>query len=63
MQVKNFGLRGRTKYTHLTDQDTTEHGRDAAWSNKDTVPKSVLAKMGGMKKGFDKPATKKRRTD
>merc|ERR1719145_542958 len=30
MQVKNFGRSGRTKYTHLVDQDTTEF--DAAWA-------------------------------
>ncbi|KAI9282324.1 splicing factor, Prp19-binding domain-containing protein [Sporodiniella umbellata] len=30
MQVKNFGLAGRTKYTHLVDQDTSS--RDSPWS-------------------------------
>lgn len=29
MQVKNFGLAGRTKYTHLVDQDTSS--RDSPW--------------------------------
>ncbi|CAO3698692.1 unnamed protein product [Rhizopus microsporus] len=30
MQVKNFGLAGRTKYTHLVDQDTST--KDSPWS-------------------------------
>merc|ERR1712062_333841 len=34
MQVKNFGRSGRTKYTHLVDQDTTQF--DAAWSQETT---------------------------
>lgn len=33
MQVKNFGRSGRTKYTHLVDQDTS--ARDAPWAIRD----------------------------
>ena len=29
MQVKKFGRAGRTKYTHLLDQDTTD--KSAGW--------------------------------
>jgi len=32
MQVKNFGRSGRTKYTHLVDQDTTNW--DSPWAEK-----------------------------
>jgi len=57
MQVKNFGRSGRTKYTHLLDQDTTQY--DAPWM-QDTAQnlKFHTAKGGGMKQQFDRPATK-----
>merc|ERR1712227_1181899 len=55
MQVKNFGRSGRTKYTHLVDQDTTQF--DAAWS-QDSATNSKFYKgtAGGTKDIFEKPA-------
>jgi microfibrillar-associated protein 1 len=43
LQVKNFGKHGRTKYTHLVDQDTTT--LDSPWA-KDS---SMVPKLGGIK--------------
>merc|ERR1719431_1949404 len=51
MQVKNFGRSGRTKYTHLVDQDTTQF--DAAWSQETAQTlKFQLNHSGGMKPVF-----------
>merc|ERR1712113_487972 len=60
MQVKNFGRSGRTKYTHLVDQDTTQF--DAAWS-QDSATNSKFYKgtAGGTKDIFEKPRSKKDR--
>ncbi|XP_059152741.1 microfibrillar-associated protein 1-like [Physella acuta] len=57
MQVKNFGRSGRTKYTHLLDQDTTQH--EAPWM-QDTAQnlKFHTARGGGMKQQFERPSTK-----
>jgi microfibrillar-associated protein 1 len=51
MQVKNFGRRGQTKYTHLVDQDTSV--RDDYYS-QDTVPKKGR-RQAGTDQVFEKP--------
>ncbi|RWS27282.1 microfibrillar-associated protein 1-like protein [Leptotrombidium deliense] len=59
MQVKNFGRSGRTKYTHLVDQDTTAF--DSPWSAESAqTSKFHSTQAGGMKQVFEKP-TKKRK--
>lgn len=59
-QVKNFGRSGRTKYTHLVDQDTTQF--DSPWI-ADTAQnlKTHMTKGGGMKQVFNRPAAKSKR--
>lgn len=60
MQVKNFGRSGRTKYTHLVDQDTTQF--DSPWvSGSSQNVKFHSAQAGGSKQVFDKPSLKKRK--
>ncbi|XP_004929654.2 microfibrillar-associated protein 1 [Bombyx mandarina] len=57
MQVKKFGRSGRTKYTHLVDQDTTEF--DSAWSNETSAARLTNFR-GGMKQVFEKPSAKRK---
>lgn len=60
MQVKNFGRSGRTKYTHLADQDTTLF--DSPWVVETTQNSKFNAhQAGGMKQLFERPSTKKRK--
>ncbi len=60
MQVKNFGRSGRTKYTHLVDQDTTQF--DSAWTQETTQSaKFQLQHGGGMKQTFTKPSAKRKK--
>ncbi|RMX62332.1 hypothetical protein DD238_007828 [Peronospora effusa] len=47
MQVKNFGRAGRTKYTHLADQDTSS--RDSLWARDDGIREKYKSRLGGMK--------------
>ncbi|KAL8618942.1 hypothetical protein ACOMHN_020361 [Nucella lapillus] len=56
MQVKNFGRSGRTKYTHLLDQDTTQF--DSPWiADSMQNLKFHTSKGGGTKQHFERPAT------
>ncbi|XP_063781934.1 microfibrillar-associated protein 1 [Pseudophryne corroboree] len=61
MQVKNFGRSGRTKYTHLVDQDTTSF--DSAWGQESAQnTKFFKQKAAGVRDVFERPSTKKRKT-
>ncbi|PSN55295.1 Microfibrillar-associated protein 1 [Blattella germanica] len=58
MQVKNFGRSGRTKYTHLVDQDTTQF--DSPWISETAQNlKFHNNQAAGMKQVFDRPTTKR----
>ncbi|XP_042903231.1 microfibrillar-associated protein 1A isoform X2 [Parasteatoda tepidariorum] len=60
MQVKNFGRSGRTKYTHLVDQDTTIF--DSPWMAETAQNiKFHHNQAGGMKQVFDRPSAQKRK--
>jgi len=56
MQVKNFGRSGRTKYTHLVDQDTTSF--DSPWA-LGSASTSVAVKGKPRKQEFQRPSSRK----
>ncbi|CAI9091951.1 OLC1v1027075C1 [Oldenlandia corymbosa var. corymbosa] len=47
MQVKHFGRSGRTKWTHLVNEDTTDWNNP--WTFSDPLRQKYDAKMAGMK--------------
>lgn len=59
MQVKNFGRCGRTKYTHLVDQDTTNF--ESGHRDNAAALKFHMERAGGMKQVFEKPSLYKRK--
>jgi len=59
MQVKNFGRSGRTKYTHLVDQDTTSF--ESPWTADTTQNlKFYATQAAGTRQLFEKPSARKR---
>ena len=57
LQVKDFGKKGKSKWKHLTAEDTTAF--DYGWGAKDnSVNFKSISKMGGMKGDLDNPSKK-----
>lgn len=58
MQVKNFGKMGRTKWTHLSNEDTSR--KDASWNMSSQVNKRMLSKLGGIKSSYESDSKRPR---
>jgi microfibrillar-associated protein 1 len=58
MQVKNFGRSGRTKYTHLKDQDTAQVEDTYNVQKQQIMPERLKTQLGGFGSGptFQRPA-------
>ncbi|KAJ8763139.1 hypothetical protein K2173_025524 [Erythroxylum novogranatense] len=61
MQVKHFGRSGRTKWTHLVNEDTTDWNNP--WTFNDPLRAKYNAKMAGMNTSIDKPKGNKKLKD
>jgi microfibrillar-associated protein 1 len=61
MQVKHFGRSGRTKWTHLVNEDTTDW--DNPWTYNDPLRAKYDAKMAGMNAPIAKPKGSKKLKD
>lgn len=58
MQVRDFGKSSRSKWTHLTAEDTTVW--DAGWTAETAASARIVSKMGGIHDSVDKPFKKKK---
>ncbi|RVW29843.1 hypothetical protein VitviT2T_017355 [Vitis vinifera] len=61
MQVKHFGRSGRTKWTHLVNEDTTDWNNP--WTYNDPLRAKYNAKMAGMNVPIAKPKGSKKLKD
>ncbi|KAI5333922.1 PREDICTED: microfibrillar-associated [Prunus dulcis] len=61
MQVKHFGRSGRTKWTHLVNEDTTDWNNP--WTYNDPLRSKYNAKMAGMNAPIAKPKGSKKLKD
>lgn len=61
MQVKHFGRSGRTKWTHLVNEDTTDW--NTPWTYNDPLRAKYNQKMAGMNAPIEKPKGSKKLKD
>lgn len=60
--MKHFGLSGRTKWTHLANEDTTDW--NSPWNYNDCLRAKYNAKLAGMKAAtIERPKGNKRLKD